>query len=313
MALSRVQATPKVTTSAAPTLAIPFTTPPTVGNGIIVPVSTWSGGPITGATDNYGNTYTLGPTIQQGGIPRASILYCPKVVATGASFTITVSAPFPYWTANAIEVAGVGSGLVIEQSATLGNPGSSAPSSGATPTITVAEVFLVAVLAVQSFQSGGITVESVSPSWVEEFEELPGSRSPGEADSRVLTSATGTLQSCNWTLGISDVWAALIVAFKTSGVGPAAQPVTGATRASALQLYAPTVSLPPVPVAATQLIVETLNVVPSSPLAATLVAAETLDANPNEARVTLLACELIIIAYEPPACTADAVFPIDPD
>lgn len=63
-----------------------------------------------------------------------------------------------------------------------------------------------------------------------------------------------------------------------------------------------------------QLVVETLDVIPNSPLAVTQVAAEILYANANEARVTQLACELIVIAYEPEACSGStATFPIDPD
>jgi hypothetical protein len=73
-------------------------------------------------------------------------------------------------------------------------------------------------------------------------------------------------------------------------------------------------AVPPAPILVTQLAAELLSVVPNSPLAVTQLAAEIVYANANEARVTQLACELIVIVYEPPACSGStATFPIDPD
>ena len=60
----------------------------------------------------------------------------------------------------------------------------------------------------------------------------------------------------------------------------------------------------------TQLVVETLHTVPASPLAVTQVVAEHLDINANEARVTLVCCELIIIPAAPHVVCPTA-FPTD--
>ena len=329
MALTRVQATPKVTAAFSPgSVAVVFGTPPAVGNGIVVPVTSWSGGPPTGAVDNYGNAYTVGPTIIQGGVPRASILYCPKIVASGASFTVTVSGPAPYWTEMAIEVAGVGSGLILDQSATQGGT-SIAASTGATPALTADEVFLVAVLSTQSGQNF-ITVESVSPAWTEEWEELPASRSPGEADSRIRIGVLGTTQSCSWTLWVSDVYAALVAAFKPGvvvsttptrlsqlpieilrgGQAPPALRVSqlpvevlrGGQALPALRLSqlpievlrSATTAEAPTVLRLSQLPIEVLRQVPAAPLAATQLVVETLATIPNSPlAVTQVAAELL--------------------
>jgi hypothetical protein len=141
-------------------------------------------------------------------------------------------------------------------------------------------------------------------------------------------------QSCSWVNTSSTDWAALIVAFKAGGPGAlsvsgatlastlvvraptvavaASKTITTGTRASTAQLFAPTGGNA-VPAGITQVAVEILDVVPASPLAATQLAAEILYANANEARVTELVVELIVVAYAPDSCTADAAFPIDPD
>jgi len=60
---------------------------------------------------------------------------------------------------------------------------------------------------------------------------------------------------------------------------------------------------------ATQLAAEVLDVIPPSPVSATQVAAEILFANANEARVTQVVCELIVVAVSSAGCAA--AFPIE--
>jgi hypothetical protein len=171
MALSRVQTTPKITGASVDRVAAIFTTPPTVGNGIIVLATEWGGGAPSGASDNYGNAYTVGPTFAFAGIPRVSVLYCPKITASGAGFTVTPVDGFTYWTVVAIEVAGVAGGLVLDQFKTQGGT-STTPATGLTPALTADEVFLVALHALNSGQIS-ITVETVSPAWVRSLKNSP--------------------------------------------------------------------------------------------------------------------------------------------
>lgn len=289
MALGRVQSTGLVRSGSTASITLTFPAPPTVGNAILIATMQWGGG-VPSAIDNRGNTYLLGPTIIQSGIERPSVLYCSQIAATGSPFTITVSGS-GYWSAVAIEVSGVGGGLVLDQSAALGSAPSTAPTTGVTAALSAAEVILMAALSIQSGQAS-ITVQAVSPAWVEEAEDLAGSWSPGEADSRILTSALGTTQSCSWTLASSVEWAAVVAAFKATAAGVTPTRVTQ----DAVELL----SLPILPSARlTQAVLETLSSVvapvPSTPRI-TQDVIELLSANPpapTPARVTQLSVDVL--------------------
>ncbi|HEU5454218.1 MAG TPA: hypothetical protein VFU85_00900, partial [Nocardioides sp.] len=233
--LTRVQATAKVEAS-APTLTIVFTTPPSLGNGIIVPVISYNTtAPPRRCVDNYGNAYVrvVGPST--GGGPIATQFYCPKVLATGASFTITVTLHTSTWVVgNAIEVSGVGDGLMVDQFAAASGS-STTPASGSTPALTASEVFVVGAHANNSVQAS-ITVAVVSPVWVQEFESLPNTYTSGEADSRVLTGAAGTTTSISWTLAATGLWSALLVAYRASAA------TSGLTRVQVTAKYSATSS-----------------------------------------------------------------------
>lgn len=69
-------------------------------------------------------------------------------------------------------------------------------------------------------------------------------------------------------------------------------------------------AIPPSPAVVTQLVAEVVNVVPASPLAATQVAAEIVFANPNDARVTHLVCELIIVRVARARTPCPSQFPL---
>lgn len=95
-----------------------------------------------------------------------------------------------------------------------------------------------------------------------------------------------------------------------SGSGTATLPALTGT--GAVTVGAPALSGTGDPIAvftrSTQVVVEVLNVVPASPLHATQVAAEivlALPPQPNEARVTQLACELIVVRAMPGGCVVD--------
>jgi hypothetical protein len=225
MALTRVQATPGpyIGSGTAPTRT--FTTPPTVGNAIVVAVLSISR-MTTGVTDNKGNAYTLANSWTNAGAQNVAIYYCPAITATGATFTLT--ATFALSTFNfivAVEVGGVGAGLTVDQSAGQTIFGATTPSTGSTAAVIGAEHFLITGFATGTAQSS-ITVQSVSPSWTQEAENLTGTTAvAGEIDSRILTGAAGTTQSGSWTTSTNATYVAGLVAFRTSvAVVATAQP-----------------------------------------------------------------------------------------
>jgi len=278
-ALARVQATPKGTSATSLTNSVTFATPPTIGNGIVVPVNIWNV-TVSTVTDNYGNTYTR--AAQKLGTPTSEIWYCSAITATGASFTITVTLSTTNWSvAIAIEVSGVGTGLSVDQFSTAGTTGAIAGSTvtvGPTAALTANNVFVAALLGLASLQSA-ITVETVTPAWTEEFEELTTAYVGGEADSRVLTTASGATTSATWTLGTGGTWSGALVAFR-AGV------VASSTAARVSQQVAETLSQPTAPAArVSQQVAELLG---------------TSAAAFAEGRVTQLVAELLGASAPPP-------------
>lgn len=218
MALTRVQATGKVVADSVASIALTFSTLPTVGNGLVVLVTGYNGTYLTtSCSDNRSNTYQRATTLSLGPVSVA-IYSCASVATSVAPFTVTVAAGTAYYVATAIEVSGVGSGLVLDQTATASAGASTSASTGTTPALTAAEELVVSVCSLGNTVAS-LTVDAVSPAWTQEAEELNFSlHAVGESDSRIVTSAIGTTQSCGWTLASSVGWAGTIATFKASGV-----------------------------------------------------------------------------------------------
>ena len=306
MPLGRVQASPRFAASNAPSVAITFTTPPVVGNGIAVAVITNASGSASQAAtcrDNRGNAYTLARSqASPNNDARAAVFYCPAIFATGAPFTITVAVSgTTYFVARAIELNGVGTGLGVDQSVGLGG-GSTLPATGSTPALTHDEVFLLALHAIDTGQTA-ITVEPVTPPWLQEHEELSFSVATGEIDSRLRTGTLGTTQSCGWTDSTTASWAAVLVAFH--GDAPVAPvhlsqfvvevvTLSPAADAHLSQLVAETVSLPLAPAHLSQLVVETLGTQLPAPVYISQTAIELLTQPPEaELRASQLGPEIV--------------------
>lgn len=221
MSITRVQASPKTVGNNIPfTLALTaFGTLPTVGNAIVIPVITNVNGSTTlSCADNRGNTYTLVKRQQSsgGGDATVHIFLCEAVVTNTSPFTITLTRTAGgnfYAVALAIEVnPGVGKTLVVDQSVSQAIA-TTALTTGPTAAVAADELFLAAACSTDSSQ-GSITVESVSPTWIQEYEDLSFSTAVGEANSRVKTGTVGTTQSCSWTGTSSSPSAVALVAFR---------------------------------------------------------------------------------------------------
>jgi hypothetical protein len=217
MAFSRVQATGKVRVDGGTSIALTFASPPAVGNAVLVPVivsgtRTWPGG---ACTDNQSNTYALAISRPGDFTGSPAVYYCAKVATSGTPFTITLAPGFGAvdLVATAVDYSGVGGGLAVHQTSTAGG-NSAAPNTGALPTVTIANTIDVIVMAINAAQTA-ITVEVVTPPWVEEWEELPITPYvPGEADSRMLTVAP-TL-AANWTASATGWWAGVRAIFNAT-------------------------------------------------------------------------------------------------
>ena len=252
-ALAKVQTTAKVAlTSQQTSITIPFATPPTVGNGIVIPIGIHAVGvspvPPVGyalgtAVDSNGQYLSL--SVAAGSFfneVQPGIYYLPKLAAVTAPYSVTISFNGFLTRAEAcgIEVTNVGLGLLPDTTATTGASGASttSPATGVSNAATVDTLFVTAVWAAfSSFSNlGAITVESVSPPWTQEYEELANFYPPGEAVSRVLTGQTGLTQSCSWTTTNSSVWAAVLTAFRASPDLVVGAPHIASTR----QLFKPT-------------------------------------------------------------------------
>jgi hypothetical protein len=225
MALARVQGTGKVRLNSGSPLVITFSTPPSVGNAVIVTViNRRTAGPILPAslTDSKGNTYAQSVALTFS-TEAAAIYCCASVGTSGAPFTITINAGGGLYAGAAVEVSGVGTGLVLNQSATANTSGTTI-TAGPTAALTAAEVILAGVFAYNTGLTSS-TVEALSPAWGEEFEELDYTNfGAGEGDTRLLASgALGTTPRAQWTVtGISVSARAVIAAFTASGVAPPA-------------------------------------------------------------------------------------------
>jgi len=215
--LTRVQGTAKVTADNVSTIAFTLSTPPSVGNAIIVSISAGGGStpafPANGCVDNRGNTYVLAQADTSASkAQRTAIYYCSNITATGNPFTITVTSSSSLWmTGNAIEVSGR---ITVDKMAAGESSGATAtPASGPTTALTANNVLLIGIMTT-NFGKASLVVESLTPPWLQEVEELSASHSVGEIDSRILTNALGTTPSGNWVMNSGDQWVAAIVAFK---------------------------------------------------------------------------------------------------
>lgn len=164
-------------------------------------------------TDSFGNTYILAIT-QQNVVEKnaVGIYYCPRILFTGTPFNISIAfSSTTFFTTVGAEVAGP---IALDQVAS--NTGSTtAATTGTTPPLTVNNAIVAAIQSITGGNEASIVVQSVSPPWFQEFEDLTwGSHIVGEADSRVISNGLGVGQSCAWTNATARPYAAAIATFR---------------------------------------------------------------------------------------------------
>jgi hypothetical protein len=221
MALTRVQASPQVQINGWINVATTFSSTPVVGNAIIVFI-TFNGTNVTGVTDNKGNTYSVAAQKHHAShATEANIWYCSKITSSSATFTITAAFPgFGNATIVAVEYNGIPTaGLdILTTSNNEGN--STTPSTGNAATLAINDVILAASFS-HAPNNTTIVVETVSPAWNQEIEQLSSTYGGGEGDSRILTAGSGVVPSCSWVWTVSaGQWAAVIVAFGDGTIIP---------------------------------------------------------------------------------------------
>lgn len=222
MAFTRVQSTVLVDSNTA-TLALTFATPPTVGNAVVIPVTAYRPSDLVfpgTCTDNQGNTYAA--AVYRGVSRGAVVYYCAKLTATGAPFTITISlGSFTnIYSGAAVEIGGVGAGgLTVDQTVNNYSVGTPASTPNTAP-LSAADILLVAACAIAAAESS-ITVEAVTPPWVQEYEDF--SNPSGEGNTRILTAGLGATPRALWAYAptFAEAWSVL-AAFKGAGAAPPA-------------------------------------------------------------------------------------------
>jgi hypothetical protein len=211
--MNRVQATPKVATSSAPSIAVVFGATPTVGNTVLFILFRPNSAPTSSVVDNKGNAYTslVSTTSPSTGV-TIEVYACLALTTSGASFTITASGGTTNRTGIAIETTP----LAVDKQVISGEQvGLGTSTTGLTPALTATDEFLLAVI---NTGSTIITVSTVTPAWLQEMEHI--SSVGGEVDSRVITGATGTTQSATWALNGANYYNSLLIAFKAGTPPP---------------------------------------------------------------------------------------------
>jgi hypothetical protein len=215
-AQTQTQATNYCTQGNATSSSCSFTALPSTGDFILIQGQRWAtAGTVTDCSDNQGNTYAV--AVQSplaAGVISAFICYATNIGTPSGTFTVTVSSGnTSYWNLKATSWSGMATSSALDVTAMDAGSGTTA-SSGATGALAQSNNLVAASVGLAATQTS-ITVESLSPAWTEQFEELDANLTlAGEADTRVISSSSA--QTANWTTSTSHVWSAVIAVFKGS-------------------------------------------------------------------------------------------------
>lgn len=224
MALSVVQDLIQNPVDNVDTDAATFASTPIAGNLIVVCIEGWRNGgfdmPTGGVTDNKGNTYTraVQSALDSFGFQRTAIFYTYNIVSSATHIvTVDPTGTGNYLSWSATEVAGAMTTDPLDKTQSqTGTTG--AISTGTTAALAQAAEIVFAACTINS-TNGAVTVESVSPSWVQLFDQTDGGNHIiGEVDRRIVAATTA--QSCSWTqAGTLAASSAAIATFMEAGVG----------------------------------------------------------------------------------------------
>jgi len=216
MAITREQTTGKFRISASTPAQGTFGTNPTEGELIVVGFWGYSGPNFQpqDCTDNQGNRYSLA-AVSAAATRTLAVWWTIAGPSSGpfqVSITSAVAGAFSgAGCATSFSTDGTGLWRPDERVSATGN--STTPATGNTGTLDEAGELVIAMVGSITVDQPSIAVESVSPSWTVEAEELSWlTYLPGEMNSRIVSSTTA--QSCSWTLGTSASWGCLVCTFK---------------------------------------------------------------------------------------------------
>jgi len=220
MAITRGQTTGKLRTATAGSLAGSMGGTPQSGSLVVVAVWAadgihWATGDVT---DNQGNTYYRACALSRPAAGSSVAIYYAEGVVSSGTFTITVN-PANHGNTEFVMVATEFYGSVATRVRLLDRTHVNAASGtavalGPTSALNMTEALVFCAFVIDVSQAS-IVVESVSPSWTQEAEELDtGTYIAGEAVSRVVSA--GGAQSCNWTAASSSQWIAVMACFSAN-------------------------------------------------------------------------------------------------
>lgn len=219
MAITPSQVTGKFRVSGGASMAGSFGSLPAEGELVVVVgwgsnSNAWEA---QDCVDNQGNTYSLVAVSRRGTVDLA-MWWCVSGPTSG-TFTVTLNprATGSFNGAGAAMSYASDASTVWRPDAIARNNQASgtAVSTGNTATLDVADQVVVAACAIMTNDQGSIAVESVSPAWTQEAEELSfATYCPGEVDSRIVAATTA--QSCSWTIDVASQSCSMVVTFTDS-------------------------------------------------------------------------------------------------
>jgi hypothetical protein len=215
MAITRSHTTGKFRVTVGTPASGNFGANPAVGQLIVVAfwgVSNLAWQP-QDCTDNQGNRYSLAAVSTVA--TRTCAIWWTIAGANAGTFTVSIASSVAgnlsgAGCATSFATDGTGLWRLDKRASATGS--STTPATGSTATLTVADEVVVAAMGAIANQAS-IAVESVSPAWTEEAEELSFTTyMAGEMDSRVVSATTA--QSCSWTLASTAGWVCAVVTFR---------------------------------------------------------------------------------------------------
>jgi hypothetical protein len=208
---------------------VTFTTPPTVGQAIVVVALGQPSSAVTTITDTAGQTYTLAQTAVHGLGLRVEVWFCARITASASPYTVTATGLTGSRRVLALAIGGVGLGIAVDQSAGAFADGATAVV-GPTAPLTANDVLIVAGGLLAS-SSGVFGIAPVPPpAWISRRKDTTY-----EVATRAATGQVGLQASASWPIGFNTSWVAAIVAFKSTGTSTVVVPdVKGKSQADAV-------------------------------------------------------------------------------